>query len=338
MASSKAPPHTAACDAWVLNLVYEMLQGVTAGLLLPLVAVAVVLAVAVPSGAFVFGTSVIPAFLRSIHHQNHRSSPWHLRQRPPRSTSCSTTSSTITTRHYALPPDYQEQGNQIIREAARRLGVVPDELLTIEWKPGCIVCTVSSNGAYLSAPLEDGLRFEEEEDNDDASDDLSFLEEEDDSDSDDELPFDDNDDAVEEEVTSTNAATPAIESDDANSKSSNGRIDMSVLARAVNAALDDSGMVGVQIAETHEIQVTTAGASDEVRGDIMFRAYRGFDVMVQFQDPKRGDNKIKTVQGRLVERNDEFTVINIQGRMKNFKNPNILSVRLPKAKKEKGAR
>ena len=317
-----------------------MLRGATAGLLLPFVVVAVVLADAIPSGAFVFGTQIASALHRSIHDQNHRSNPArHWNQPPPRNTSCSTTSSKTTTRHFALPPDYQEQGNQIIREAARRVGVVPDELLAIEWKPGCIICTVSGNDAYLSAPLEDGLRLEEEEEDNVVSDDLLFLEEEDDGDSDDELPFDDEDDGEDDkEDTSTDAATPAIETDDTNNNSSNGRIDMAVLARAINAALDENGMVGLQIAETHEIQVTTAGASDEVRGDIMFRAYRGFDVMVQYQDPKRGDSKIKTVQGRLVERNDEFTVINIQGRMKNFKNLNILSVRLPKAKKEKGAR
>ena len=317
-------------------VVYEMLQGVTAGLLLPLALLAaVVLAVAVPSKAFVFGTQPALAFLGSIVGQHHRSIPRHLHQPPPLSTFCSGTSITTTTRHYALPPDYQEQGNQIIREAARRAGVVRDDLLSIEWTPGCIVCTVSGDDVYLSAPLEDGLLLADDEVNDV---DVLSLEEE-------ELLFDNDDDDDDDDAEDTmNAATPTILSDeftasDGDSNSSNGQIDMAVLARAINAALDESGSIGLQIAESHEIQVTTAGASDELRGNVMFRAYRGFDVTVQYQDRKQQQrDKIKTVQGRLVERNDEYTVINIKGRVKNFKNSDIVSVRLPKAKKEKGAR
>jgi len=180
----------------------------------------------------------------------------------------------------ALPPDYQEQGNELIYKAARLCGIND---LEIEWKPGRIIVRVSGEGVYVSAPLEDGMDFEIDEMDD---------------------------------------APPP-----------NG-IDVTTLARAINAAFDDEDGIGFQIAESHEIEVTTPGATDELEGDVMFQAYKGFDVIVQHQDPKT--NKTKTFEGRLVERNDEFTVINIKGRMKSLKNVDVVSVKLPKAKKEKG--
>ena len=113
-----------------------------------------------------------------------------------------------------------------------------------------------------------------------------------------------------------------------------GAVDVTKLARAINNAFNDDG-IGLQIAETHEIEVTTPGASNLIEGDVMFEAYKGFEVFCDFQDPKT--KKIKKIEGRLVERNDEHTIINIKGRMKKIKNDMVLSVALPKAKKEKGA-
>ncbi len=68
----------------------------------------------------------------------------------------------------------------------------------------------------------------------------------------------------------------------------------------------------------------------------MFAAYRGFDVIVDAIDPKK--NTTKSVEGKLVKRNEDFTVVNIRGRVKKFKNSEVNSVRLPKAKREKGVR
>lgn len=111
---------------------------------------------------------------------------------------------------------------------------------------------------------------------------------------------------------------------------------LTLLARTINQILDDDGM-GLAIAEVHSIEVTTPGVSDElVPGTPQFDAFKGFEVIVQQLDPKT--KKVKTIEGRLVERNDEFTIINIKGRMKKMKNETVQSVRLPKAKKEKGAR
>jgi len=121
-----------------------------------------------------------------------------------------------------------------------------------------------------------------------------------------------------------------LDDQDENEETPSTDVDMTALARAINAALDDDG-TGLAIAEAHEIVVTTPGASDELSG-IMFESYKGFDVIVEHQDPKK---KTKRIEGRLVERNDEFTIINIKGRMKKLKNQDVMSVKLPKAKKEK---
>lgn len=113
-------------------------------------------------------------------------------------------------------------------------------------------------------------------------------------------------------------------------------VDVVELARAINALFSEDE-VGLLIAETHEVEVTTPGAPDELIGLLsspVWEAYKGFDVEVQFMDPKT--KKTKTIDGRLHDRTNEFTVINIKGRMKKLKNDSVLSVKLPKAKREKG--
>lgn len=109
------------------------------------------------------------------------------------------------------------------------------------------------------------------------------------------------------------------------------------LARAINVALDDGG-IGQAIAERYGIEVTTPGVTDkdEFHG-IMWEAYRGFDVIAKHRDPKKPEGKVKILEARLVERNEKFTVLNIKGRMKKLRNDMVVSVRLPKAKREKGA-
>ena len=112
-------------------------------------------------------------------------------------------------------------------------------------------------------------------------------------------------------------------------------VDLTSLARAINEAFNDGG-VGFAIAENHEIEVTTPGSPEELQGRVMFEAYKGFDVICQQEDTKT--KKVKQIEGKLVERNQEFTVLNIKGRMKKMKNSTVLSVKLPKAKKEKGVK
>ena len=62
---------------------------------------------------------------------------------------------------------------------------------------------------------------------------------------------------------------------------------------------------------------------------------KGFDVICRYEDPK-AKKGAKEIQGRLVERNDQVTIINMKGRMKKIKNDLVVFVKLPKAKKEKG--
>ena len=68
----------------------------------------------------------------------------------------------------------------------------------------------------------------------------------------------------------------------------------------------------------------------------MFEAYKGFDVICRYEDPKK--KKVTEIAGRLHDRTDEITVINIKGRMKTIKNESVESIKLPKAKTEKGVK
>jgi hypothetical protein len=88
----------------------------------------------------------------------------------------------------------------------------------------------------------------------------------------------------------------------------------------------------------------------------MFDSYRGFNVIVEHYEKKKekkskknGSNevimeeprKLKTTEGKLVAREYEVdgnTMINSKGRTVKIKNDDIVSVRLPKAKHEKGVR
>jgi len=112
-------------------------------------------------------------------------------------------------------------------------------------------------------------------------------------------------------------------------------VDVVSLARAINQAFDEEGegSVGYNIAVHHSVEVTTPGATDELSG-VMFESYKGFDVVVEYQDTKT--NKMKKIEGKLVERDDEFTRINEKGRMRKFPNELVDSVKLPKAKSERG--
>jgi len=243
-------------------------------------------------------------------------------------------------------------GNEIIWTAGKEsFGMInPQEQLTIEWKADRIIVTVQGSAAYVSA----------NEDDDDDDDNLILDEEDDESEDDDDDDDDDDDNlAIENEEEDDDEFLSMVddtvltgdmepEVDEVQVKegekkknneplgkdgASGGGIDVASLARAINAALDDGG-IGLLIAQLHEIEVTTPGTSDELQGPVMFEAYRGFDVICQQKDRKT--NKIKQIEGRLVERNDQYTIINIKGRMKKMENETVLSVKLPKAKKEKG--
>lgn len=290
-------------------------------------------------------------------------------------TTTTTTSTTTTTTLWMapqqqLPEGYQDYGERVIREVASTLcgmeyGTNDDAdetTISIEWKPGRIIVTVHGDAAFLSRADEEEEEEEEvydadiDDDEFEIDDDVLFMDsDEDEDDFLDDIDKDDDeedvgdgilDDDIVDDVDNNDKAgddvddggvdnlitMSSVEGEEAGSQR-RGKIDIAQLARAINAAFNDDG-IGLAIAESHEIEVTTPGITDELVGDVMFQAYRGFEVICQQVDPKT--QKVKTIEGRLVERNDEFTILNIKGRTKKMKNGTVLSVKLPKAKKEKG--
>ena len=239
-----------------------------------------------------------------------------------------------------LPANYQELGNEMILSAGRECGATADQI-QIEWTPGKIVVTVRGDVYVADNDIdseEEDEEFDDDEEEYDGVDDEEYDQEEeyDNEDATKEVEEDEGGEIVsedgvvnEDEVVFEEDMVPVNDADQSRG------IDIAALARTINAALDDEG-VGFAIAESHEIEVTTPGASDELQGPVMFKAYKGFDVLVTFIDPKKKTQK--TIEGKLHERNNEFTVINIKGRLKNIKNQMLVSVKLPKPKKEKGAR
>jgi ribosome maturation factor RimP len=209
---------------------------------------------------------------------------------------------------------WQAEGERIILQAAESAGASPSDI-SIAWKTGRVIVTVGSSASYLGGDeAATSSILEDDEDvymivgNNNDDDDFS--------------------DVLPSSMTTTMSS----------SSSSSAAVDVVSIARAINAAFDQcgEGSVGYNIAMHHEIEVTTPGASDELVGNVMFEAYRGFPVMLAYRDAKT--NKTKTIEGKLVERTDEYTQINVKGRMRKFKNELVESVRLPKAKKEKGVR
>jgi hypothetical protein len=204
-----------------------------------------------------------------------------------------------------LPEDeslWKTEGERIIQEAAVKCGA-NKENVSIRWVPGKIIVTLSGE-TYLQAKEEDEMV-------------ASYIEYDDET----EQQLDDFEDFDQEiEVTPI------------------GGIDVVSVAKAINMALGEKGegSLAYNIAFHHEIEVTTPGASDELKG-IMFESYKGFDVLVESMDPKVKD-KVIIVEGKLVERNEEHTIINVKGRVRKFSNELVQSVKLPKAKREKGVK
>ena len=220
--------------------------------------------------------------------------------------------------------EMQVQGTEIIRKAAIEAGAQPDNI-DIDWKGDQIIVTISGELVKLGGPTLEGLDDEELAEELDMYFDADESEE---SAADEAGIFGDVDidDYVEDELEGEGG-----EDDDEPS--------ITGIARAINRALAElgEGSVGDIIAQTHSIEVTTPGASDVLQGDVMFEAYKGFEVIVETTETnKKGKKKVK--EGLLVEKNDEHTVINQKGRISKIKNEKVECVRLPKAKKEKGSK
>ena len=225
--------------------------------------------------------------------------------------------------------EMQAQGTDIIRKAAVEAGAQPDNV-EIDWKGDQIIVTISGELVKLGSPASlDELGDEEIAEELDLYFDADELEE---NGADEAGIFGDVDigDYEEDELKEAKEEEEEEEDDEPS---------ITGIARAINRALAElgEGSIGDIIAQTHSIEVTTPGSSDVLEGDIMFDAYKGFEVMVETTETnKKGKKKIK--EGLLVEKNDEFTILNQKGRISKIKNEKIECIRLPKAKREKGAK
>jgi len=107
---------------------------------------------------------------------------------------------------------------------------------------------------------------------------------------------------------------------------------LSTVAQAILDALEDREDE-LQVLSRHELILTSPGASDVLETQKQFAAYRGFDVIVETQDPF---NSNRTLKGKLVDRNAMDLIINKKGRMVTVPLNFVKCVRLPPAKREKG--
>eukprot|EP00551_Chaetoceros_affinis_P002070 CAMPEP_0203634944 /NCGR_PEP_ID=MMETSP0088-20131115/1792_1 /ASSEMBLY_ACC=CAM_ASM_001087 /TAXON_ID=426623 /ORGANISM="Chaetoceros affinis, Strain CCMP159" /LENGTH=279 /DNA_ID=CAMNT_0050488657 /DNA_START=231 /DNA_END=1070 /DNA_ORIENTATION=+ len=212
-----------------------------------------------------------------------------------------------------LPKDesiWKTEGERIIRNTAMGIGGDAGNLLKkkedidIQWKSGKIIVTIKD------AVLKGNSLDDDEIDNDG------------------DMGLDGN-----------NFILDDLDDDDGDDDTTDNKADVVSIARAINYALGEEGegSMAYNIVVHHEIEVTTPGATDELQG-IMFESYKGFNVIVETFDPKKKDGKVKIVEGNLVERTDDFTILNCKGQRRKLKNQNVLSVKLPKAKREKSVK
>ena len=245
--------------------------------------------------------------------------------------------------------------------AAGSTDIIKNNKLDIEWKAGSIIVTVHGDVLLSAIPIEHAEKETTEEDTDeDVEDDNETTTDDVTADL-----FGDDDDAVDDDIKDEQQQL-AEEPVDENAR---GAIDIALLARTINRMLDppkkygeddnndednvdededNNGIIniGLAIAEVHSIEVTTPGVSDDLMILIktnpqILNVYKGFVVLIQQIDKKtvkKAKTKQKTIEGRLVSYDNEFTIININGRMKTIRNDTIISMKLPKAKKEKGSR
>lgn len=225
-------------------------------------------------------------------------------------------------------PDWKDVGKQMILNAAADAGA-PAGAVTIDWKTDRIIVTVDS---ILAEELGGGVP-----ELDDAEEEEDSEEEEDLEGGDDITAVDDNDEDSFDLDGDADALDELYDDEETAGKPSL----LSVVARSINERLSRDGerTLGHAIAEVHEIEVTSPEFDNVLRGSAMFEAYRGFDVLVdQLPDPKKKQGKRKVMEGKLIDQDDKVTRVNVKGRVTKIKNELIVSVTLPKAKHEKGAR
>ena len=107
---------------------------------------------------------------------------------------------------------------------------------------------------------------------------------------------------------------------------------LSTMARAILDALEAVEDT-LRVLERHEVILTSPGAPDVLETQRQFDAWRGFDVIVETQDPFQSN---RILRGKLLTRNSMDLVINKKGRMVTIPLNFVKCVKLPPAKREKG--
>ena len=291
------------------------------------------------------------------HYDAHDDAAAAARQRPPATTHLAVETRLFSSNAPVGSDEMRTLGMDIILRAARDAGAT-EPMIDVEWKADRITVTVDVNadGDYGGDAPADVLLGEALDDDLEEEDLLDYLEDivYDEEDMDDEIFLDDEFDPE---------SLGLVAEEDPGSSS----IDLTLIARNINVLLAEDGedSLAYKIAELHEICVTTPEFDNVLRGENMFESYKGFDVTVEhWEEPKKKkkpkskagkaggeavaaveeeppppEPKLKITEGKLVGRDyaKDVTMINVKGRVVKIKNDKIESVRLPKAKREKGA-
>lgn len=110
------------------------------------------------------------------------------------------------------------------------------------------------------------------------------------------------------------------------------KIDTAAVSSIAGAVIDVLETVEdrLRVLDRHEIVLTSPGAPDVLETQKQFDMHRGYDVVVETQDPWDSN---RTLRGKLVDRNSMDVLINVRGRMVTIPLNFVRCVRLPAAKR-----
>ncbi|MDX2230998.1 MAG: ribosome maturation factor RimP [Leptolyngbyaceae cyanobacterium bins.349] len=108
-------------------------------------------------------------------------------------------------------------------------------------------------------------------------------------------------------VFHTNQCPPVLRVDIRNQESDTGLEDCERMSRALEAALDESGV----IPEAYVLEVSSPGVSDVLSSDREFNSFKGFTVTVYASEAYGGQ---KEWTGQLIKRDEAAVHLSLKGR------------------------
>lgn len=110
------------------------------------------------------------------------------------------------------------------------------------------------------------------------------------------------------------------------------KVDTAALSTIGGAIMDVLETVEgrLRVLDRHEVVLTSPGAPDVLETQKQFDMHRGYDIVVETQDPWDSN---RTLRGKLLDRNSMDVLINVKGRMVTIPHNFIRCVRLPAAKR-----